>query len=201
MVRQTGYKKYMKNNVKKDNSLLSIFLFSFLGMLLLSTFVIKSFLPTVDTTVGDYKPELQNDEPEVAKIVDERLKDIQDEDQGISFNNYMDRAQDIGRRNDIKNSVKESKAESKNETLDVVTLQKNEPIYKVFVGNYSSIEQARVAKDIISESVTEFSPIVKCIGANEFTLQVGIFKNKQSADALLLQVQQNHLPGRIVQDY
>ena len=74
-------------------------------------------------------------------------------------------------------------------------------VYKVFIGTYTSAEQAKVAKDIIVESGINLNPIVKCIGSNNYTLQVGIFKNKSSADTLLYTIQQNHLPGRIVQEY
>jgi hypothetical protein len=42
---------------------------------------------------------------------------------------------------------------------------------------------------------------VKCIGSNNYTLQVGIFKNKNSAQDLLETVKVNHLPGRVVQEY
>ena len=72
-----------------------------------------------------------------------------------------------------------------------------EPVYKVLIGSYTSAEQTKVAKDIISESGSNLNPIVKCLGSNNYTLQVGIFKNKASADALLYTIQQNHLPGRI----
>ena len=58
-----------------------------------------------------------------------------------------------------------------------------------------------MAKDIIVEGGSNLTPIVKCIGSNNYTLQVGIFKNKQSAEGLLYTIQQNHLPGRIVQEY
>ena len=76
-----------------------------------------------------------------------------------------------------------------------------DPVYKVFIGSYTSAEQAKVAKDIIAESGMNLNPIVKCIGSNNYTLQVGIFKQKASAESLLYTIQQNHLPGRIVQDY
>ena len=33
--------------------------------------------------------------------------------------------------------------------------------------------------------------------SNDYTLQVGIFKNKASAEALLQTIQANHLPARI----
>ena len=76
-----------------------------------------------------------------------------------------------------------------------------EPVYKVFIGTYTSAEQAKVAKDIIIESGSNLNPIVKCIGSNNYTLQVGIFKNKNSAETLLFAIQQSNLPGRIVQEY
>ena len=87
---------------------------------------------------------------------------------------------------------------SSSTTEDTINL---EPVYKVFIGTYTSAEQAKVAKDIIIESGLNLNPIVKCIGSNSYTLQVGIFKQKTSAEALLYTVQQNHLPGRIVQEY
>lgn len=99
--------------------------------------------------------------------------------------------------------VDQPKTVKENNVAETVTPQpvQADPVYKVFVGSYTSAEQAKVAKDIIQESGNGLNPIVKCIGSNNYTLQVGIFKNKQSAESLLYTVQQNHLPGRIVQDY
>lgn len=200
-----GYKKYMKKEAQQDNSLVKIFILSFFGMLLIFTFLIKSFSPTVDTSIGDYKEQSYGDEEveeQQKKIVDDRLKMIQNEDQGQSFTDIMSRAEDV--QKDISAERKTDKVElktpsdSKETTQNVVA---SDPVYKVFIGSYSSAEQAKVAKDIIQESGSGFNPIVKCIGANNYTLQVGIFKNKQSAEAMLLMVQQNHLPGRIVQEY
>ena len=41
-------------------------------------------------------------------------------------------------------------------------------------------KEIKVAKEIIQETGNSLNPIVKCIGTNNYTLQVGIFKNKQS---------------------
>jgi hypothetical protein len=72
-----------------------VFVFSFFGMLLFFTFLIKSFSPSVDVSIGDYKPEpeMENIE-EVKKNVDNRLAMIQDEDQGRSFTDLMKKAED-----------------------------------------------------------------------------------------------------------
>lgn len=204
MGNQFGYKKYMKKESQKDHSLVKIFLISFFGMLLVFTFVIKSFSPSVDTSIGDYQQEAEVDtQEEPKKIVDDRLSMIQSEDQGRSFSELMAKPDDTA---EVKETVQVNTAtpepvQTVNETTVTPPTPQAEPVYKVFVGTYTSAEQAKVAKDIIQESGNGLNPIVKCIGSNNYTLQVGIFKNKQSAESLLYTVQQNHLPGRIVQDY
>ena len=167
------------------------------------TFLIKSFSPTVDTSIGDYQTENEYEVQEETKnAVDNRLSMIQNEDQGKNFSDLMAKPDDIVK--DAPQQVEETPAPASQE-IEVAeainTPPAQEPVYKVFVGTYTSAEQARVAKDIIQESGSGLNPIVKCIGSNNYTLQVGIFKNKQSAESLLYTVQQNHLPGRIVQDY
>ena len=59
-------------------------------MLLLFTFIIKSFSPDVDVSIGDYKQE-QSEESikEVKNNVDSRLAMIQEEDQGRNFSELM----------------------------------------------------------------------------------------------------------------
>lgn len=191
-----GYKKYMKQNVQKEYPLLKLFIISFFGMLLVFTFLIKSFTPSVDVSIGDYKQESEVDNAdEMKKIVDGRLAMIQDEDQGRNFTDLMKKPDD---EPVVVKQEPEVKVDSVAEALKT---QVSDPVYKVFIGSYTSSEQAKVAKDIILESGAGFNPIVKCIGSNNYTLQVGIFKNKASAEGLLYTVQQNHLPGRIVQEY
>ena len=193
-----GYKKYMKKDVRKGHPLIKIFVVSFFGMLLLSTFLINSVAKkmSVDTTIGDYK-EPANDELEDKKIVDNRLEIIQNEDQGRNFSDIMKKAED-----NANNSVQEDAVVPQAEQNDSTNSQPvdKEIVYKVFIGSYSSAEQAKVAKEIIQESGNSLNPIVKCIGSNNYTLQVGIFKNKQSAETMLDAIQKNNLPGRIVQE-
>lgn len=195
------YKKYMKKKVTKDYSLVKLFVISFFGMLLIFTFIIKSFTPTVDVSIGDYQQEIEVDNTEeIKKNVDNRLAMIQEEDQGKNFSDLMANAEDVKKENVKLKRLSSSADDSKeNDTMpdNIIT----EPVYKVFIGTYSSSEQAKVAKDIILEGGTNLNPIVKCLGSNNYTLQVGIFKQKASAEALLYSIQQSHLPGRIVQEY
>lgn len=204
MGNQFGYKKYMKKEAQKDNSLLKIFVLSFFGMLIVFTFLIKSFSPTVDTSIGDYQDNSESQQEEAANNVDDRLSMIQSEDQGRSFSDLMAKPDDVAAKTDVQKDVvvEQPKNAQGNTSAETPTPQpvQPDPVYKVFVGTYTSAEQAKVAKDIIQESGNGLNPIVKCIGSNNYTLQVGIFKNKQSAESLLYTVQQNHLPGRIVQE-
>ena len=199
MGNQFGYKKYMKKEAQRDNSLLKIFVISFFAMLLVFTFLIKSFSPTVDTSIGDYQNDNEQQE-DSAKTVDGRLSSIQSEDQGRSFTDLMAKPDDVPKDTQTNIDIQQDKPVKQVETTPQ-PVAAADPVYKVFVGSYTSAEQAKVAKDIIQESGNGLNPIVKCIGSNNYTLQVGIFKNKQSAESLLYTVQQNHLPGRIVQDY
>ena len=130
------------------------------------------------------------------------LEMIQNEDQGRTFSELMKKSADNSEPASAENS---SKKEQPAETTDTIAqtapvTQTADTVYKVFIGSYTSAEQAKVAKDIIVESGSGFSPIVKCIGRNEYTLQVGIFKNKQSAETMLSLIKKNNLPGRIVQE-
>ncbi len=197
-----GYKKYMKPGAKStDYSLMKLFVISFFGMLLVFTVLIKSFSPSVDVSIGDYKQE--PDVEEIAVNIDDRLSSIQDEDRGRSFDDLMKNATDVqpepasvqNRTTNVAPAVQKSGPE---ESASVPV--NRDPVYKVFIGTYTSAEQAKVAKDIIQESNLNLSPIIKCIGSNNYTLQVGLFKNKSGAEAMLANIKQNHMPGRIVQE-
>ena len=187
----------MKKNTTQDYGLLKLFIISFFGMLLVFTFLIKTLSPSVDVSIGGdrQEPEIDNSE-EMKKIVDGRLAMIQDEDQGKNFSDLMKKAEDT--KQETEPDTTTAKEDSVAEALKTPV---SDPVYKVFIGTYTSAEQAKVAKDIIVEGGSNLTPIVKCIGSNNYTLQVGIFKNKQSAEGLLYTIQQNHLPGRIVQEY
>ena len=196
-----GYKKYMKPDVRQGHPLIKIFIVSFFGMLLICTFLINSFAKkmSVDTSIGDYK-EQQFEDIENKEIVDNRLEMIQNEDQNKSFSDLMQNPDDTNKNinndnNDTTNAlnIQQNDAVSSNELTP-------DTVYKVYIGSYTSAEQAKVAKEIIQESGSGLSPIVKCIGANNYTLQVGLFKNKQSAETMLSTVQKSNLPGRIVQE-
>lgn len=192
-----GYKKYMKKDARTGHPLIKIFVISFFGMLLISTFIINSLAKNmaVDTSIGDYK-EQPLDEIDNKKIVDNRLAMIQSEDQDRSFTDLMQNPSDTA-KNKTSNNDYESGSEN---AVQTETQPDRDTVYKVYIGTYTTSEQAKVAKEIIQESGNGLNPIVKCIGSNNYTLQVGIFKNKLSAETMLDTIQKSNLPGRIVQE-
>ena len=143
----------MKKNTTKDYTLLKLFTISFFGMLLVFTFVIKSFSPSVDVSIGDYKQEaIVDNSEEVKKNVDMRLAMIQEEDQGRNFSELMKNAEDEkNEKVELKKLTSSSDPEEDSET-QVAETPALDPVYKVFIGSYTSAEQAKVAKDIIIES-------------------------------------------------
>lgn len=193
-----GYKKYMKKDVRQGHPLVKIFIISFFGMLLISTFMINSLSKkmSVDTSIGDYK-EQSIDDLEDKKIVDNRLEIIKNEDQNQSFTDIMKNAEDVKKTESVVEPVESTDNEK---SSPVVSSSSDETVYKVFIGTYTSSEQAKVAKEIIQESGSGLNPIVKCLGANNYTLQVGIFKNKNSAETMLMSIKNSNLPGRIIQE-
>lgn len=199
-----SYKKYMKKGAQKDFSLIQLFIVSFCGMLIFFTFIFKTFSPSVDVSIGDTEQDNDNSEETVVNV-DERLSAIQDEDQGKSFMDLMRKAEDINKPDEHENNseqVQNTENFDNNtnaaESVAPGAVTQAEPVYKVFIGSYTSAEQAKVAKDIIQDAGLNLTPIVKCLGSNDYTLQVGIYKNKTGAETLLQTIRQNHLPGRIV---
>ena len=69
--------------------------------------------------------------------------------------------------------------------------------YKVYVGSYTSLEQANVAKGIVESTVSGLHASVKCLGTNNYTLLIGVFETKPSAAKFVNLLKQKHLPARI----
>lgn len=70
---------------------------------------------------------------------------------------------------------------------------------KVFVGRYSTLEQAKVAQGILLDSGVSITPFVKDMGSY-YTLQVGSYSSRAKADGLAAELQRNNFPAKVVQD-
>lgn len=70
---------------------------------------------------------------------------------------------------------------------------------KVYVGRYSTVEQAKVAQEILVDSGLNVTPFIKNLGSY-YTLQVGSYSNRATADGLASELQRNSFPARVVSE-
>lgn len=82
---------------------------------------------------------------------------------------------------------------------DVRTPFENPKMSKVYVGRYATVEQARVAQDILVDSGLNITPFIKNLGSY-YTLQVGSYSNKATAEGLASELQRNNFPARVIQE-
>ena len=153
----------------------------------------------------------------VKRFIDDRLKFIQQEDQGV-VKKAIDKkveeetlkermAEDtlvpeLDEKVVIPYSFKKQEAEAQAPAQKVetkpVTPSYNK-VLKVCVGKYSTVEQARVAQSILQDSEVGVSSFIKLINGS-YTLQVGSFTERAKAEQLLNELVRNSFPARIIQE-
>jgi len=70
---------------------------------------------------------------------------------------------------------------------------------KVYVGRYATLDQAKVAQEIILDSGVDVTPFIKNLG-DSYTLQIGSYSTRAKAEGVAIELQQNGFPARIVQE-
>jgi len=70
---------------------------------------------------------------------------------------------------------------------------------KVYVGRYSTLEQAQVAQEILMDAGLDVSPFIKNLGSY-YTLQVGSYSSRAKAEGIAQELQKNNFPARVVQE-
>ena len=213
-----NYSKYKKDKKNNYQSLFLLFLTAFLVMLLFFTAVAKHLSPEVDIAIGDEEEvEAKESGLGVKRFIDDRLKFIQQEDQGV-VKKAIDKkveeetlkermAEDtlvpeLDEKVVIPYSFKKQEVETQAPAQKVeakpVTPSYNK-VLKVCVGKYATVEQARVAQSILQDSEVGVSSFIKLINGS-YTLQVGSFTERAKAEQLLNELLRNSFPARIIQE-
>ena len=91
------------------------------------------------------------------------------------------------------------KVSAENKDISAPTPTAYTPTIKVLVGNYQTIEQAKVAQSILQESNLGVSPFVKNVRGT-YTLQVGSFSSEEKAQALADELLKHNFPARIIKN-
>lgn len=207
------YKEYQKKVTKNPNEGIAIFVSAFFILLLLFLGIAKQISPDVDVTIGDDSASNAETMGIDKNNVDERLRLLQMEDNGMAgedemFNPELDEKVVIPDR-------KEEKQEPVNQEEPVRLPEKEatpkpeqtaapepKPVQqtvnaKVIVGYYATKEQAEVAKGIIAESGLNISPFVRSIGG-AYTIQVGSYSTREKAQTVVNDLLRNNYPARII---
>lgn len=232
------YREYKKRLNKKPFQSFVLFVSAFFILLLAFLGMAKVMSPDVDIAIGD-EPEVTYEEEGVIRgNVDNRLKQLQDEDNGLGgeeksmFATELDEKVVIPEKKQVDEPLKANEEEpvileakennNMQAKLDLVQKQQNDSlskseaqnpttanvaqapvpvapskIYKVYVGSYSSAEQAEVAKGIITEANVGVNPFVKTLGG-AYTLQAGSYSSSEKAQAAANELLKNNFPARVV---
>lgn len=213
-----NYSKYKKDKKNNYQSLFLLFLTAFLVMLLFFTAVARHLSPEVDIAIGDEEEvEAKESGLGVKRFIDDRLKFIQQEDQGVVKKAIDKKVEEetlkermtedtlvpeLDEKVVIPYSFKKQEAETQTPSQKVetkpVTPSYNK-VLKVCVGKYSTVEQARVAQSILQDSDVGVSSFIKLINGS-YTLQVGSFTERAKAEQLLNELVRNSFPARIIQE-
>jgi len=73
-------------------------------------------------------------------------------------------------------------------------------VYKVYIGSYSTLEQARVAQSIIQDANLGVASFVKTLANGSYTVQVGSYADMSKAQNLTEELKRNHFPARMIQE-
>ena len=217
-----GYKKYLKPKEKKDISILKLFCGTFVLMLVVFTIIVNCFTPDVDVSIGDTTTEASEAENNIylKKFVDNRLLEIQQEDQSPAAETPAEnKSSETVTDEKVKEIVEAT--ENNNTTalapvelnvtvpeIKIITpeeaVQATVPVthelnltYRVYIGHYNTYDQVKIAKDIVNETDPELQPVIKEVNGG-YTLQAGVFKNKDAAKALTTTLLNEHLPARMI---
>lgn len=224
-IRTPGYMNYTKYKKEKRNNFQNFFILfvtAFLVMLLFFTAVAKHLSPDVDVAIGDEEEvEAKESGLGVKRFIDDRLKFIQQEDQGIVKKAVDKRVEqetlkermtddtlvpELDEKVVIPYAIQKQDKQAQNKiekTTQKIEAKPAEPtynsIFKVVVGKYSTIEQARVAQSILQDSDVGVSSFIKTVNGT-YTLQVGSFTERSKAEQLLNELLRNSFPARIIQE-
>lgn len=218
-----SYKEYKKKIVKNKKQSLMMFISIFFVLLLIFLGFAKLMSPDVDIAIGEDNVNAESAEDTFygkSGNVDERLKALQDEDDGNGSVSNDSKTEEDGLvkipEKSSKSTAEESKIEQEIDSIDEpikkqstasnapAPVQTAQPVQstvtaRVVVGFYNTQAQADVARGILQDAGLGVTPHIRPMGAG-YTLQVGAYSSKESANNLANKLLMNNYPARVVVD-
>jgi len=231
-------KRYKKQKDVTAQNILTVFVTTFLIMLVFFIGAAKHITPSVDVAIGeDSTTDAKESGLGVKGFIDNRLKAIQSEDTSEMAKKLEEKVTSAFEEEDEDNYFSKELEEKvkipivkkvKQEITTLKDIDEEKPTVKptsvpqpkpsvtsaqktttettstptsikVVVGNYHSLDQAKVAQSILQESALGVSPFIKNINGI-YTLQVGSFSSEEKAQALTNELLKNNFPARIIRN-
>lgn len=205
---------------KKNFGYLYLFAFVFLAALAGLSYLVKAYSPDIDVTIGNNEAlTLSDSDMEVEiKSVDERLKWIQLEDEmpTVAIREPENKPKKETKEEDkVKNKQKEEQQKEKKPPMPSfsdIPVQKTDfrtaqnrvnvvplpvpSVTKVYLGSYTSIEEAMAIQSRISSEEPSLNPFIKAV-RDSYIVQLGSFSDPEKASALVSKLRQNGYSPKI----
>lgn len=198
-----------KNKRKKESKTVSIFLITFIVTFAFVALSVKYFSPEIDVEI-ESKEQIVEEDIEKGSI-DERLRWIQFEDNmpGVSTR-YTDETENSQALKDDNVIIYDEENNENNKIEKLEEIQEVKPliatpvpsvnkISKVYVGQFSNIEQAIAMQNKLTEANLDLAPFVKRVD-NYYVVQIGSYASKEKAQVVVLQVQGAGFPAQLVNE-
>ena len=211
-----------KKNKKNAMGYIYLFVFVFLSALAFMSYLVKSYSPAVDVEIGN-KEDLTLGESDMSveiKSIDERLKWIQEEDElpSVAIRENKNRVK-VNSDNIVDapkveiERVKEVIPPPKKPEIDTpkpnIKTENNKPVQgvipapvpaliKVYVGSYSSLEEAMAMQQKISSDSVDAMPFIKSVNG-KYIVQLGSFSKQETADAYISKMKAKGYNPKILQ--
>lgn len=191
-----------KRIIRKILTVIIVFLFVFAASFVGFGYLVNKFTPEVDVQIGDTSNSFLE---EKTSNIDERLKEIQNEDNETKENEEKQKEEiKEEQKEEVSEKAEEKKIEDESapttkppipQKSEIANLAAETPdtMTKVYAGYYDSLEDAVAAQNQLDAVLPDISPFIKEIDGR-YIVQIGVYSNKNSAEEMYKKVKELNFP-------
>ncbi len=211
--------KRKKKKRKQNFGYFYLFTFVFIIVLIGISYILKSYSPDIDVEIGNNDAlTLSESEMDVEiKSIDERLKWIQMEDEMPTVAKRDNETQDEEEKQ--KENIETEKQIIKPPIPSIEDIKEQRPdfrsispatpviplperpatITKVYLGSYSTLEEAMAVQSKIVNEDSSIEPFIKAI-RDTYIVQLGSFADKEKADAFIIKLKEKGYAPKVISE-
>ncbi len=211
--------KRKKKKKKQNFGYLYLFTFVFIIVLIGISYILKSYSPDIDVEIGNNDAlTLSETEMDVEiKSIDERLKWIQMEDEmptvakrdNETQNEEEKQKENIETEKQIIKPPIPSIEDIKEQRPDFRSISPATPVIplperpvtitKVYLGSYSTLEEAMAVQNKVANDDSSIEPFIKAI-RDTYIVQLGSFADKEKADAFIIKLKEKGYTPKVISE-